>query len=53
MKNDDSLAQPGERLDLQRLMEEGYREMAEENRRIAEESFPETSEMLLKHTQWD
>ncbi|MCL5074355.1 MAG: type II toxin-antitoxin system HicB family antitoxin [Chloroflexi bacterium] len=38
---------------IQALMEEGYREMAEENRRIAEEAFPLTSEMIRRNTRWD
>lgn len=37
---------------LQALMEEGYLEMAKENRRLAEESFPLASEMLRQNTQW-
>ena len=35
------------------LMEEGYHEMAEENRRLAEESFPLTSQMMRRNTIWD
>jgi metal-responsive CopG/Arc/MetJ family transcriptional regulator len=38
---------------IQALMEEGYREMAEENQRLAEEAFPLASETVLRHTQWD
>lgn len=38
---------------IQALMEEGYREMAEENRSLAEEAFPLTNEMLQKRTRWD
>ena len=38
---------------IQSLMEEGYREMAEENRRLAEEAFPLASDMVRRHTQWD
>lgn len=38
---------------IQALMEEGYREMAEENRRLADECFPLTSETIHKHTRWD
>jgi metal-responsive CopG/Arc/MetJ family transcriptional regulator len=38
---------------IQALMEEGYREMAEENRRLAEEAFPQAAEMMLRTTQWD
>jgi metal-responsive CopG/Arc/MetJ family transcriptional regulator len=38
---------------IQALMEEGYREMAEENRRIANEFFPLVAESLRKNAQWD
>lgn len=38
---------------IQALMEAGYRETAEENRRLAEEAFPLTSEMLRKSTRWE
>ncbi|MBI4336541.1 MAG: CopG family transcriptional regulator [Chloroflexi bacterium] len=38
---------------IQALMEEGYREMAEEDRRLAEEAFPLASETLRDHTRWD
>lgn len=38
---------------IQALMEEGYREMAEENRRFAEEVFPLARETLLQHSRWD
>ena len=34
------------------LMVEGYREMAEENRRMAEEAFPLAAETLRQNTQW-
>ena len=34
-------------------MAEGYQEMAEENRRLAEEAFSMTSETLNQNTQWD
>ena len=34
-------------------MAEGYREMAEENRCLAEESIPLVAEMLEGHTRWD
>ncbi len=44
MNTDDSFAQTGENLDLQKLTEEGDQEMVEENRRIAEESFPYISQ---------
>lgn len=35
------------------LMAEGYQEMAEENRRLAEEAFPLASEIILRVTTWD
>jgi len=47
------LLEKEEKMRLQALMEEGYREMAEENRHLAEEAFPLASEMVLRHTQWD
>lgn len=37
---------------IQALMAEGYRELAQENRRLVEESFPLASEMLRQNTQW-
>jgi hypothetical protein len=39
--------------EIQALMAEGYKEMAEENRRLAEEAFTLVSETVLKYTQWD
>jgi metal-responsive CopG/Arc/MetJ family transcriptional regulator len=47
-----ALLEKEEQARIQALMEEGYREMAEENRRIAEEAFPLASEMLRQHAQW-
>jgi predicted transcriptional regulator len=38
---------------IQALMAEGYREMAEENRQLTEETFPLARDMLLRETQWD
>ena len=38
---------------IQALMEEGYRETAEENRRLAEETFALASETVGEHTRWD
>ena len=35
------------------LMEQGYREMAEENVRLAEEAFQMNSELMLENTDWD
>ena len=37
---------------IQALMEVGYAEMAEENRRLAQEAFPQASEVLLRSTRW-
>lgn len=37
----------------QALMAEGYREMAEENLREAEEAFPLVSETVRHNTRWD
>jgi len=34
-------------------MEQGYREMAEENVRLAEEAFQMNSELMLENTDWD
>lgn len=42
-----------ERARIQTLMEAGYREMAEENRRLAEEAFPLATETFKQHTRWD
>ena len=47
------LLEKEEQARIQALMDEGYREMAEENRRLAEESFPTASELLRKTTRWD
>ena len=47
------LLEKDEKARIQALMEEGYRETAEENRRLAEEAFPLTSETLRKSTRWD
>jgi metal-responsive CopG/Arc/MetJ family transcriptional regulator len=35
------------------LMAEGYREMAEEDRRLAEEALPLIAETFMAHTRWD
>lgn len=37
----------------QALMAEGYREMAEENQRLAEEAYPVVAETILRSTRWD
>ncbi len=34
-------------------MAEGYREMAEENRRLADEAFPLVAEMIERNGRWD
>ncbi len=47
------LLEEAERERIEALMEEGYKEMAEENRKFAEEAFPTASETILKYTQWD
>jgi metal-responsive CopG/Arc/MetJ family transcriptional regulator len=47
------LLEKEEKACIQALMEEGYREMADENRRLAEEAFPLASETVLRHTRWD
>ena len=38
---------------VEALMAEGYRETAEEDRSLAEEAFPQASEMMRKNTRWD
>ena len=47
------LLEKEEKAVIEVLMAEGYREMADENRRLAEEAFPLATEMVLGHTQWD
>jgi metal-responsive CopG/Arc/MetJ family transcriptional regulator len=47
------LLEEEERSRIQALMEEGYSEMADENRRLAEEAFPLVSEKLSESTRWD
>ena len=47
------LLEKEEQARIRALMEEGYRETAEESRRLAEEAFPLTSEMLHKSTRWN
>ena len=42
-----------ERARIDALMEEGYREMAEENLRLAEEVFPLAGEIILRDTRWE
>jgi metal-responsive CopG/Arc/MetJ family transcriptional regulator len=38
---------------IESLMAEGYREMAEENRRLAAQAFPVVSETILRTTRWE
>ncbi len=47
------LLEKEERAGIQALMEAGYREMAEENRCLAEDAFPLVAEMVRQHTRWD
>ena len=47
------LLEKEEKARTEALMAEGYREMAEENRCLAEESIPLVAEMLEGHTRWD
>ena len=50
------IAQLLERADRERveaLMEEGDREMADENRQLAQEIFPVVSEVIMRDTQWE
>ncbi|MCH8185390.1 MAG: CopG family transcriptional regulator [Chloroflexi bacterium] len=47
------LLEKEERARVQALMAEGYQEMAEENRRLAEEAFPPAGETVLRDTKWD
>ncbi|MBI2918851.1 MAG: CopG family transcriptional regulator [Chloroflexi bacterium] len=47
------LLEKEEQARIQALMEEGYRELAEENQRMAEEAFPLASEMIRQRTRWD
>lgn len=42
-----------ERARIEALMIEGYKAMAEENRKLAQESFPLVLENLRKNTSWD
>lgn len=47
------LLKRAEKSRIEALMAEGYSEMAEENRRLAEEAFPFVSKTVLKYTEWD
>ncbi|MCH8062784.1 MAG: ribbon-helix-helix protein, CopG family [Chloroflexi bacterium] len=38
---------------LRALMAEGYRESAQENRRLAQEAFPLASDVIMKTTTWE
>lgn len=42
-----------EETQIQALMAEGYREMAEENRKLAEEAFPLIAEEIRRSTRWE
>jgi metal-responsive CopG/Arc/MetJ family transcriptional regulator len=46
------LLEKEEQTRIQVLMEEGYREMAKENRRLAEEAFPLVSALLQRDARW-
>lgn len=48
-----ALLRKEEEAETQALMAEGYREMAEENQRLAEEAYPVVAETLLRSTRWD
>jgi metal-responsive CopG/Arc/MetJ family transcriptional regulator len=47
------LLQKEERARVEALMIEGYKAMAEENRKLAQEVFPLVVENLRKNTSWD
>ncbi len=47
------LLEKEEKARLHALMAEGYQEIAEENRRLAEEAFPLAGETILRDTRWD
>ncbi len=47
------LIKKAEKERIEAEMEEGYRELAEENRREAEEAWPLAVETMLKYTEWD
>ncbi len=47
------LLEKEEKASVQALMAAGYQEMAEENRRLAEEAFPLASETVLRDTGWE
>lgn len=47
-----SLLEKEEQARIHALMETGYREIADENLRLAEESFPLAAEQLSKRTRW-
>jgi metal-responsive CopG/Arc/MetJ family transcriptional regulator len=41
-----------ERVRVEALMEVGYREMAQENRRLAEQEFPAAAQLIKRSTRW-
>ena len=47
-----SLLEKEERDRIDAMMETGYREMADENRRLAEDSFPLAADMIRKQSRW-
>lgn len=47
------LLEKEERARLEALMEEGYRELAEESQRAAEEAFPLVAETVARYSEWD
>jgi len=46
------LLEKEERARVEALMEQGYRDMAEEDRRLAEDAFPLAGEMMRKSARW-
>ena len=46
------LLEKEEQARIDALMADGYREMADENYRLAEEAFPLASEMIAQSTEW-
>ncbi|MBM3933015.1 MAG: CopG family transcriptional regulator [SAR202 cluster bacterium] len=47
------LLEKEEKARIYALMEEGYKEMAEENQRLAAESFPYAQDMIFNNTVWE
>ena len=48
-----SLLEKEEESRIEALMEQGYREMAEESHLLAEQTFPSVSELLERTTRWN